>query len=148
MKLRLLSAAALTAFMVAAAPAMTSQAAVFTNCVPGNISGNIFNSGMLSGGFGQNGGQGSCGNFQTGGSCQNGNGFLPGGSCQNGNDCLTGGNCQGGSDCLTGGNCQGGNGCQTGGSCQGGNSGNMGGQNGIQTLPSFGGMPVAQVSFR
>ena len=52
-KLRLLSAAALTVMMVAAAPAMTSQAAMFTTCVPGNSSGIIFNSGMLSGGFGQ-----------------------------------------------------------------------------------------------
>ena len=55
-KLRLLSAAALTVMMVAAAPAMTSQAAMFTTCVPGNSSGIIFNSGMLSGGFGQRGG--------------------------------------------------------------------------------------------
>ena len=41
-KLRLLSAAALTVMMVAAAPAMTSQAAMFTTCVPGNSSGIIF----------------------------------------------------------------------------------------------------------
>ena len=101
-KLRLLSAAALTVMMVAAAPAMTSQAAMFTTCVPGNSSGIIFNSGMLSGGFGQRGG-----------------------SCQ------TGSNCQSGTDCF-------------GGSCQSGNTG-AGWQNGIQTLPSFGGMPVASM---
>ena len=95
-KLRLLSAAALTVMMVAAAPAMTSQAAMFTTCVPGNSSGIIFNSGMLSGGFGQRGG-----------------------NCQSGNDCF-------------------------GGSCQNGNTG-AGWQNGIQTLPSFGGMPVASM---
>lgn len=118
MKLRLLSAAALTAFMVAAAPAMTSQAAVFTTCVSVNNSGVIFNSGMFSGNLGQNG-QGSCGNFQMGGNCQTGSGLLPGGSCRNGNDCLTGG------------------------SCQGENLWNGGAQDGAQTLPSFGGMPVS-----
>lgn len=124
MKLRLLSAAALTVFMVAAAPAMTSQAAMFTTCVPGNSSGSIFNSGMLSGNFGQRGGQGFCGDFSCG-------------------DCLSGGNCQNGTDCLNSGNCQTGN-CQTGGSCQGGNTG-AGWQNGIQTLPSFGGRPAASM---
>lgn len=112
-KLRLLSAAALTVMMVAAAPAMTSQAAMFTTCVPGNSSGIIFNSGMLSGGFGQ-----------RGGNC------LSGSNCQNGTDCF-GGNCQSGNDCF-------------GGSCQNGNTG-AGWQNGIQTLPSFGGMPVASM---
>lgn len=119
MKLRLLSAAALTVFMVAAAPAMTSQAAMFTTCVPGNSSGSIFNSGMFSGNFGQRGGQGFCGDFSCG-------------------DCLSGGNCQNGTDCLNSGN------CQTGGSCQGGNTG-AGWQNGIQTLPSFGGRPAASM---
>ena len=101
-KLRLLSAAALTVMMVAAAPAMTSQAAMFTTCVPGNSSGIIFNSGMLSGGFGQRGG-----------------------------NCQSGSNCQNGTDCF-------------GGSCQNGNTG-AGWQNGIQILPSFGGMPVASM---
>lgn len=122
MKLRLLSAAALTVFMVAAAPAMTSQAAVFTTCLPGNSSGSIFNSGMLSGNFGQRGSQGFCGDFSCG-------------------DCLTGGNCQTG-NCQTG-NCQTGN-CQTGGSCQSGNTG-AGWQNGIQTIPSFGGRSAASI---
>ena len=101
-KLRLLSAAALTVMMVAAAPAITSQAAMFTTCVPGNSSGIIFNSGMLSGGFGQRGG-----------------------------NCQSGSNCQNGTDCF-------------GGNCQNGNTG-AGWQNGIQTLPSFGGMPVASM---
>lgn len=142
MKLRLLSAAALTAFMVAAAPAMTSQAAVFTTCVSVNNSGVIFNSGMFSGNLGQNG-QGSCGNFQMGGNCQTGSGLLPGGSCRNGNDCLTGGSCQGGNGCLTGGSCQNGNDCLSGQSCQGENLWNGGAQDGAQTLPSFGGMPVS-----
>lgn len=123
-KLRLLSAAALTVMMVAAAPAMTSQAAMFTTCVPGNSSGIIFNSGMLSGGFGQRGG-----NCLSGSNCQNGTDCF-GGNCQNGNDCF-GGNCQSGNDCF-------------GGSCQNGNTG-AGWQNGIQTLPSFGGMPVASM---
>ena len=134
-KLRLLSAAALSVMMVAEAPAMTSQAAMFTTCVPGNSSGIIFNSGMLSGGFGQRGG-----NCQSGSNCQNGTDCF-GGNCQNGTDCL-GGNCQSGNDCF-GGSCQSGNDC-FGGSCQNGNTG-AGWQNGIQTLPSFGGMPVASM---
>lgn len=139
-KLRLLSAAALTMF-IAAAPAMTSQAAMFTTCVPGSSSGIIINSGMLSESFGQRGGQNFCGDLScadclTGGNCQ-----VGGNSCQLGeNGCQAGGNnCQ-----LEGNGCQvGGNNCQTGGnSCQGGNSLNTGWQNGIQTLPSFGGMPA------
>lgn len=132
MKLRLLSAAALTALMVFAAPAMTSQAAMFTTCLPGSSSGSVFKTAMISGNFGQVGGQGFCGDF----SC---------GDCLNGTDCLNGG-CQTGNrqtgNCQTG-NCQTGN-CQAGGNCQGGNTG-AGWQNGIQTIPSFGGRPAASM---
>lgn len=122
-KLRLLSAALLTAFAVVAAPAMTAEAGVLTSCPTGGNMGYMIQSDNFGNCFSGNG----YSNFGFDGrNCLDGDCF--------GNGSCTGGNCVDGNSC-SGGNCADGNSCIGGNGCQGSNQ-----QNGLQTIPSFRGM--------